>query len=802
MSKQKNDYNAIRDQVRKTYSQRSNHFHATEALRIYNLVKTNKEPSVRKAAFDEQMSQLKQIMIKKKSENMLLFIKAVETNKKNVTGTPSTVSNASSSNSQAAETIHAVDNEVNSDVETPNENDNRAEKRKPTRAQDEAKSVLNQTAERVAQLSKLLSAGLLADKRELEKANAAHFAAQKKLKQIEANAERQRRFQLKRRDAIRCLAEENSDIAKKLRVHDNPGHPSVTETQHGLLDAIKEIAMRGAGANDRRRTEVLNSCRTLDDLADKLKGMGFILSRSALYIRLSPKSWNTLEGKRHVETVPVRLRRPQNNEHRAHPDTAFAKASVDCLKELCSALGPFDVAVLSQDDKAKVPIGLPAAKKQSHLVMSMEYEIRLPDHDFVIANNHKLIPSVVAGLVVRENDFNNGVSYSGPTYIGIRSSKHDASVATTHSLDIRHIYEDIEEFHSLLYRPDGSKKPVLVLFVDGGPDENPRYQKTISSAVDQFRYLDLDALYIVTQAPGRSAYNQVERRMAPLSQHLAGVILPHNHFGSHLDSQGRTVDTILEKKNFENAGKVLAEIWSGNLINGYPVVADWRGGKDMAEPATPSSDWLVKHVRASQYCLQIRKCDNRTCCTPMRSSLQEILPDGFIPAPVPVTNASGLNVTNGPIKKFLPLFMRIAFRGEVENAPYDKYCPSVKDDVKKRTCDTCGIYFPSVVMLHSHQRDSHRTKPTEAVQYKVIRHFKIPTYFLLRFLLIMLFMQVRPIRIAARRQRELMILMNKEDSEEWMDEEFVDCRDITIPKNDTNPAVPILSDDPNPWEML
>ena len=184
----------------------------------------------------------------------------------------------------------------------------------------------------------------------------------------------------------------------------------------------------------------------------------------------------------------------------------------------------------------------------------------------------------------------------------------------------------------------------------------------------------------------------------------------------------------------------------------------------------------------------------------MRSSLREILPDGFIPAPVPVTNASGLNVANGPIKKFLPLFMTIAFRGEVENAPYDKYCPSVKDDVKKRTCDSCGIYFPSVVMLHSHQRDSRRKKPTEAVQYKV-RHFKIPTHFLLRFLLIMLFMQVRTIRIAARRQRELMVLL-KDDSEEWMDEEFVDYQDLTIPKNDTNPVVPILSDDPNPWKML
>ncbi|CAM1298191.1 Uncharacterised protein r2_g765 [Pycnogonum litorale] len=142
--------------------------------------------------------------------------------------------------------------------------------------------------------------------------------------------------------------------------------------------------------------------------------------------------------------------------------------------------------------------------------MSMEYTIKLPDHDFVVANGHKLTPSVVAGLVIAENNVGHAVSYSGPTYIGIRSAKHDASVATTHALNLRDIYEDVVEFQSLLHRPDGSKKPVLVVFVDGGPDENPRCQKTIACAVDQFKYLQLDALYIVTQAPGRSAYNQVE----------------------------------------------------------------------------------------------------------------------------------------------------------------------------------------------------------------------------------------------------------------------------------------------------
>ena len=49
---------------------------------------------------------------------------------------------------------------------------------------------------------------------------------------------------------------------------------------------------------------------------------------------------------------------------------------------------------LSCDDKARVPIGLTAANKQAPLLMHMEYKIKLPDRDFVIATKHKLIPSV------------------------------------------------------------------------------------------------------------------------------------------------------------------------------------------------------------------------------------------------------------------------------------------------------------------------------------------------------------------------------------------------------------------------
>ena len=52
----------------------------------------------------------------------------------------------------------------------------------------------------------------------------------------------------------------------------------------------------------------------------------------------------------------------------------------------------------------------------------------------------------------------------------------------------------------------------------------------------------------------RSAYNAIERRMAPLSRELAGLILPHDKYGSHLDDSGHTTDTDHEKLNFKHAG--------------------------------------------------------------------------------------------------------------------------------------------------------------------------------------------------------------------------------------------------------
>ena len=87
----------------------------------------------------------------------------------------------------------------------------------------------------------------------------------------------------------------------------------------------------------------------------------------------------------------------------------------------------------SEDDKAKVSIGITAASKQAPLLMHIEYKVILPDHDYVVASQHKLIPSVIGDIQVRENDFSGDiVTYSGPKYCAIRTAKYSGSTASHH----------------------------------------------------------------------------------------------------------------------------------------------------------------------------------------------------------------------------------------------------------------------------------------------------------------------------------------------------------------------------------
>ena len=144
--------------------------------------------------------------------------------------------------------------------------------------------------------------------------------------------------------------------------------------------------------------------------------------------------------------------------------------------------------------------------------------------------------------------------------------------------------------------------------------------------------------FLAANAPGRNAFNRVERGMVKLSKELGGVILKHDKFGSHLDAKGVAVDKDLELKNFEYTGHILAEIWSGLEIDGNPVVAEFIEDNAPVIVGKKSEEWKACHVRQSQYFLQIVKCTDPKCCSSFQSSYLKVVPKRFLPPPLPVVH--------------------------------------------------------------------------------------------------------------------------------------------------------------------
>ena len=319
-----------------------------------------------------------------------------------------------------------------------------------TPTQDLLREQINQENDLLVSLHKKKSLGMLSefDGKELMVRESQVDDLKKKLKKCEQDQARQKKARDTRKKKLESLDEE-SRVLLTGKKDCTPGRPP-KEDNNAIIDAICRIAISGSAAHEKRRSDIIRTVKTLDQLTSALKLEGFTLQRSSVYLRLLPRIAQTIEGKRHVNTAPVKLLRSQNSIHKGHPSTRFAKSTIRHLEELAGILGTEEMCFLSQDDKCKVPIGLTAANKQAPLLMHLEYQVTLPDHDYVIAANHKLIPSVIGEMEIKKNCFTSeAVTYSGPTYIGTRSAKHSGSNAYHHLHDLKKI-RMIPEFEPLL----------------------------------------------------------------------------------------------------------------------------------------------------------------------------------------------------------------------------------------------------------------------------------------------------------------------------------------------------------------
>ena len=203
--------------------------------------------------------------------------------------------------------------------------------------------------------------------------------------------------------------------------------------------------------------------------------------------------------------------------------------------------------------------------------------------------------------------------------------------------------------------------------------------------------------------------------MVKFSKELSGVVLPHDNFGSHLNAKGETIDKELEKNNFGYAGEILAKIWSGMIIDGHPALAEFISEEADQEVIKKSEEWKSKHVRESQYFLQIVKCKDSKCCSPFPSSCLKVVKDRFLPLPISVTctTTSGLKWVKKDVDAhYLSLTQNLALKTQLgvtalknfrKGIPYDYSCPAAQNIIERSLCSKCGLYLASIKELSLHE---------------------------------------------------------------------------------------------------
>ena len=93
-------------------------------------------------------------------------------------------------------------------------------------------------------------------------------------------------------------------------------------------------------------------------------------------------------------------------------------------------------------------------------------------------------------------------------------------------------------------------------------------EPVLPSIILQFFTHNLVKLFIAINAQGEAHVFELNA-IYPANRELPRLILPHDHFGSHLDAARRSIDDDLEITNFDFAGQVLCDILPHTTLRNY-----------------------------------------------------------------------------------------------------------------------------------------------------------------------------------------------------------------------------------------
>src|SRR5205823_4688904 len=157
--------------------------------------------------------------------------------------------------------------------------------------------------------------------------------------------------------------------------------------------------------------------RTIKHLRQALEEKyNIYLSRQCVSAYLEPRHSNTFAARRHHHPAKVGLASVARTEMKTHVDEHYCLASVKAARTFAEVFA-HDAVIISQDDKAKIGLGIPAVGRTFKAMQTVNEPVSIADHDFPAGSKMKLIPSVY--LVIDPTNSNDALR-SGQLAIFIR----------------------------------------------------------------------------------------------------------------------------------------------------------------------------------------------------------------------------------------------------------------------------------------------------------------------------------------------------------------------------------------------
>lgn len=201
-------------------------------------------------------------------------------------------------------------------------------------------------------------------------------------------------------------------------------------------------------------------------------------------------------------------------------------------------------------------------------------------------------------------------------------SKHDSRTATTHAADFEAVFH-LGGFKEVICNSAGYVKPIVIITVDGGPDNS-------GSTTSMHSLLPVMHQAIVHTMLSKGIWHHYLMTSWDLFCHMITM--------DHTLIPMAKLDSDLEKANFKKVGETLAEVWNQTVIGDYSVHVKYvepEVSSNAPDLPISSQQWCCNHVQQSQYCLQIVKCNTLTCCGQRCTNYNEVFHKRFIPLPMP-----------------------------------------------------------------------------------------------------------------------------------------------------------------------